>query len=58
MERYFVVLNDAAREAVAVRLVGLAFKETGVTVSKAAPAADSPSDKKGGMFSRLFGKKS
>ena len=52
-ERYFVVLNDPAREAIAVRLTSTALKGS----VKSAPAADAaPSDKKGGLFSRLFGK--
>jgi hypothetical protein len=49
-ERYFVVLNDHAREAIAVRLVSnLLQAEVQVT---AAPVAE----KKGGFFSRLFRK--
>ncbi|MBI2497896.1 MAG: hypothetical protein HYV75_08310, partial [Opitutae bacterium] len=51
-ERYFVVLNDHAREAIAVRLASAALKDS-VTVK----AAASESEKKGGLFSRLFGRK-
>lgn len=53
-ERYFVVLNDHAREAIAVRLSSSALKgSVSVKASAAAPGAE----KKGGLFSRLFGKK-
>lgn len=51
-ERYFVVINDHAREAIAVRLASVALKDL-VTVK---PAPPSSSDKKGGFFSRMFGK--
>jgi len=51
-ERYFVVLNDPAREAIAVRLTSAALKD----VAKPAPAAAGGEEKKGGFFSRLFGK--
>ena len=51
-ERYFVVINDHAREAIAVRLASAALKDL-VTVK---PAPPSSSDKKGGFFSRMFGK--
>ena len=50
LERYFVVLNDPAREAIALRLTGAALKHS----LKGAPAP--AEDKKRGMFSRLFGK--
>lgn len=50
-ERYFVVINDPAREAIAVRLASQALKDQ----VKTAPAA-APEEKKGGFFSRLFGK--
>lgn len=52
-ERYFVVLNDHAREAIAVRLVSPVLKDS--IVIKTPVAAES--DKKGGLFSRLFGRK-
>jgi len=51
LERYFVVLNDHAREAIAVRLAGAALKG-----SVKGPAAAPVADKKRGLFSRLFGK--
>lgn len=50
-ERYFVVINDPAREAIAVRLTAAVLK---VSAKAAAPAAGAP--KKGGFFGRLFGK--
>ncbi len=54
-ERYFVVINDPAREAIAVKLVSGALKN----VAKASPAAAATQseDKKGGFFSKFFGKK-
>lgn len=51
-ERYFVVLNDAVREAIAARLVSMALKGS-VSVKATSEAT---SEKKGGLFSRLFGK--
>ena len=51
LERYFVVLNDHAREAIAVRLTGAALKG-----SVKGPAAAPVEEKKRGMFSRFFGK--
>lgn len=51
-ERYFVVINDPAREAIAVKLTSAVFK--GSAKAAAAPAAAEP--KKGGLFGRLFGK--
>ncbi|MDI1248331.1 MAG: hypothetical protein PSV13_05550 [Lacunisphaera sp.] len=51
-ERYFVVINDPAREAIAVRLASAALKDV-VTVK---PAAQTSAVKKGGFFSRMFGK--
>ncbi len=51
LERYFVVLNDHARESIAVRLAGLALKG-----SVKGPVATPVDAKKRGMFSRLFGK--
>ncbi|MEI6107713.1 MAG: hypothetical protein WCR49_11945 [Opitutae bacterium] len=50
-ERYFVKLNDPAREAIAVLLTSSALKGS-VTVKVAAPAEQ----KKGGLFARLFGR--
>ena len=52
-ERYFVVLNDHAREAIAVRLINDALKDSGPG-KKAAASAE---EKKAGLFSRLFGRK-
>ena len=52
-ERYFVVINDPAREAIAVKLTAGAVK---VVAKPAAAAASSGEQKKGGFFSRLFGK--
>jgi hypothetical protein len=52
-ERYFVVINDPAREAIAVKLTASVLKVS------AKPAAASPTPgepKKGGLFGRLFGK--
>ena len=51
-ERYFVVINDPAREAIAVKLTSAAVKVS----SKPAAAATTGEQKKGGLFSRLFGK--
>lgn len=51
-ERYFVVINDPAREAIAVRLTSTALKGQ----LKPVAAAAAPTEKKGGFFSRLFGK--
>lgn len=51
LERYFVVLNDPAREAIAVRLAAAALRSK-VKVA----AAETGDDKKRGLFSRLFGK--
>ncbi len=53
-DRYFVVLNDPAREAIAVRLTSSALK--GSITAKAAPVG-AVEEKKGGFFSRLFGRK-
>lgn len=52
-ERYFVVLNDHAREAIAVRLINDALKGSGTDKKAAAPTEE----KKGGLFTRLFGRK-
>ena len=51
-ERYFVVINDPAREAIAVKLTSAVLKVS--AKAAAAPAAGEP--KKGGIFGRLFGK--
>jgi hypothetical protein len=53
-ERYFVVINDPVREAIAVRLASVALKDL-VPAGVAVPAATA--EKKGGFFSKLFGKK-
>jgi hypothetical protein len=55
LERYFVVLNDAAREAIAVRLAaGILQPEL---AGKGIAAAGAPVElKKKGLFSRFFGK--
>lgn len=52
-ERYFVVINDPAREAIAARLTASALK---VAAKPATAAASTGEQKKGGLFSRLFGK--
>lgn len=51
-ERYFVVINDPAREAIAVKLASAALKD------QIKPVASTPvaEEKKGGFFSRLFGR--
>jgi hypothetical protein len=54
-ERYFVVINDPVREAIAVRLTSLALKDLVPAGSVAAQAV--PEAKKGGFFSKLFGKR-
>jgi hypothetical protein len=51
-DRYFVVLNDVAREAIAVRLTTLALK----TAVKVAAPTSAPAAKRGGFLSRLFGR--
>jgi hypothetical protein len=51
-ERYFSVINDAAREAIAVRLASTSLQVS----AKAAPATAAAETKKGGLFGRLFGK--
>jgi len=53
-ERYFVVINDPVREAIAVRLASVALKDL---VPAGHAAATIPEEKKGGFFSRLFGKR-
>ncbi len=55
-ERYFAVLNEPAREAIAVKLTSGVLK----SVAKAGPPADAATateEKKGGFFSKLFGKR-
>jgi hypothetical protein len=53
-ERYFVVINEPVREAIAVRLISGVLKN----VPKAGPvAAAETEEKKGGFFSKLFGKR-
>ena len=52
-ERYFVVLNEPVREAIAVKLTSVALKLVG-KVGGAAPVAEV---KKGGFFSKMFGKR-
>jgi hypothetical protein len=52
-ERYFVVINDPAREAIAVRLASSLVKASPKPGSTAAPEPE----KKGGFFSKLFGKR-
>lgn len=54
-ERYFVVINDPVREAIAVRLASVALKDQIPAGAQAAVAA--PEEKKGGFFSKLFGKR-
>lgn len=54
-ERYFVVINDPVREAIAVRLTSVALKDLIPPGSAAAQAA--PEEKKGGFFSKLFGRR-
>jgi hypothetical protein len=51
-ERYFVVINDPAREAIAVKLTSAALKVS----AKAVAASPSAEAKKGGFFGRLFGR--
>ncbi len=51
-ERYFVVLNDPAREAIAVRLATVALQAS----VKPAAGTEPVAEKKRGLFSRLFGK--
>ena len=51
-ERYFVVLNDPIREAIAVKLISAVVKDVPQTGVAAATE-----EKKGGFFSKLFGKR-
>ena len=53
-ERYFLLLNDPAREAIAIRLTSLALKVTAKPGPAVMPGARP--EKKGGFFSKLFGK--
>jgi hypothetical protein len=53
-ERYFVVINDPVREAIAVRLASVALKDL---IPAGQAVVDAPEEKKGGFFSRLFGKR-
>ena len=52
LERYFLVLNDPAREAIAVRLTAALLKSGATVAATAAPVPE----KKRGFFSRLFGR--
>lgn len=52
LERYFVVINDPAREAIAVRLTSALVKTTPSEFS----TASRDETKKRGFFARLFGK--
>jgi hypothetical protein len=54
-ERYFVVVNDPAREAIAVKLTSSVLKSV-VKAGPVATATDSD-EKKGGFFSKFFGKR-
>jgi len=54
LERYFLVLGDPAREAIAVKLTTGLVKASAAKV--AAPGA-AAAEKKGGFFSRLFGRR-
>lgn len=53
-ERYFVVLNDPVREAIAVRLTSVALKDMAPAGAAVTAAVE---EKKGGFFSKLFGKR-
>jgi hypothetical protein len=52
-ERYFIVVNDPAREAIAVRLAQSILKDQ----VKPAPGSTPEAAKKGGFFSKFFGKR-
>jgi len=54
-DRYFVVLNEPVREAIAVRLISVALKN--VPKAASAATASATEDKKGGFFSKIFGKR-
>lgn len=53
--RYFMVINDPAREAIAVKLTADILKVSAKAATAVTSAASEP--KKGGLFSRLFGKR-
>ena len=53
-ERYFVVVNDPAREAIAVRIASSLLKDQVKPLPGSEPAAG---EKKGGFFSKFFGKR-
>ena len=55
-ERYFVVLNEPVREAIAVKLISIALKNVAKSGNSPVPAAATES-KKGGFFSKMFGKR-
>ena len=57
LERYLVAINDPAREAVAARLAGEMLKGIVGSAKSAARPAVAPEEKKGGLFSRFFGKR-
>lgn len=52
-ERYFVVLNDPVREAIAVKLISGVVKN----VAQTGVPTTATEEKKGGFFSRIFGKR-
>jgi len=52
-ERYFMVINDPTREAIAVRLVSSVLKDQ---IKAGAASTVVVPEKKGGFFSRLFGR--
>ena len=54
-ERYLVVLNEPVREAIAVKLLSVALK--GVAKPGAAAPEAATEAKKGGFFSKMFGKR-
>ena len=53
-ERYFVVVNDPVREAIAVKLASSLLKNS-ITVAPSLEAVGT--EKKGGFFSKFFGKR-
>lgn len=59
LERYFVVINDPAREAIAVKLTTsvLATELAGVKKSAVPTAGSAPKEEKKGLFARLFGRR-
>ncbi len=56
LERYFVVLNEPAREAIAVKLISSVLKYGPKAAGPVAAEAGN-GEKKGGFFSKLFGKR-